>query len=212
MSRTRVAAHVAAILLACLRADLAGQSAQTTAAVDREYVLEATMLGYRGVGGEIDAVRNPTLWARPGETVRITMINGETMVHDVVLEKLASRVRRFSTRGPPPASRSRRPKATPTIAPCPATDRPAWPAASRCRPNRARYRRATAPAANGRPLNLDFENGTLNDWTAAGDAFELVKGETPDRDAQRARWHVLDQQRRRRERAEGLAVVRASSR
>ena len=34
-----------------------------------------------------------------------------------------------------------------------------------------------APAANGRALNLDFENGTLDDWTAAGDAFELVKGE-----------------------------------
>jgi hypothetical protein len=58
MSRTRVAAHVAAILLAgMLRADLVGQSTQTPAAVDREYVLEATMLGYRGVGGEIDGVR-----------------------------------------------------------------------------------------------------------------------------------------------------------
>ena len=88
MSRTRVAAHVAAVLLACLRADVVGQSAQTAGAVDREYVLEATMLGYRGVGGEIDGVRNPTLWARTGETVRITMINGEVMVHDVVLEKL----------------------------------------------------------------------------------------------------------------------------
>src|ERR671921_29848 len=93
MTRTRVAAHVAAILLAgMLRADLVGHSAQSTTAPDREnvreYVLEATMLGYRGVGGEIDGVRNPTLWARPGETVRITMINGETMVHDVVLEKL----------------------------------------------------------------------------------------------------------------------------
>ena len=35
-----------------------------------------------------------------------------------------------------------------------------------------------APAANGRALNLDFENGTLNDWTATGDAFELVKTES----------------------------------
>ena len=89
MNRTRVAALLATVLLAgMLRADLVGRSAQTTATVDREYVLEATMLGYRGVGGEIDGVRNPTLWARPGETVRITMINGETMVHDVVLDKL----------------------------------------------------------------------------------------------------------------------------
>ena len=46
------------------------------------------MVGYRGVGGEIDGVRNPTLWARTGETVRITIINGELMVHDIALEKL----------------------------------------------------------------------------------------------------------------------------
>ena len=45
------------------------------------------MLGYRGVGGDIDGVRNPTLWARTGENVRITIVNGELMVHDVTLEK-----------------------------------------------------------------------------------------------------------------------------
>ena len=55
---------------------LAGQ-AQTTPPVDREYTLESTMLGYRGVGGQIDGIRNPTLWARTGETVRITIVNGE---------------------------------------------------------------------------------------------------------------------------------------
>ena len=61
--------------------------AQTPAPIDREYTLESTMLGYRGVGGEIDGVRNPTLWARTGETVRITIVNGELMVHDITLEK-----------------------------------------------------------------------------------------------------------------------------
>ena len=45
------------------------------------------MLGFRGVGGEIDGIRNPTLWARTGETVRITIVNGELMVHDITLEK-----------------------------------------------------------------------------------------------------------------------------
>ena len=29
------------------------------------------------------------LWARTGDTVRITIINGELMVHDIALEKLA---------------------------------------------------------------------------------------------------------------------------
>jgi putative membrane-bound dehydrogenase-like protein len=35
-------------------------------------------------------------------------------------------------------------------------------------------------AADGRPLNLDFETGTLQDWTAEGDAFigQPIKGDT----------------------------------
>ena len=66
MSRNRVAVVVAAVLLACMLVYPAGQAAQTAGAPDREYVLDATMLGYRGIGGEIEGVRNPTLWARTG--------------------------------------------------------------------------------------------------------------------------------------------------
>jgi hypothetical protein len=51
-----------------------------TPVIDREYTLESNMLGYRGVGGEIDGVRNPVLWARTGENVRINIVNGELMV------------------------------------------------------------------------------------------------------------------------------------
>src|SRR3954468_17164149 len=34
--------------------------------------------------------------------------------------------------------------------------------------------------ADGKPLNLDFEDGTLKDWTATGDAFkgQPIKGDT----------------------------------
>ena len=184
MSRTLTAAHVAAfVLLACMRADLASQSAQTADAFDREYVLEATMLGYRGLGGEIDGVRNPTLWARSGESVRITIVNGELMVHDIVLEKLGVKSPTILDKG---ATTSITFKATQSdtyycsvpghrqagmVGRLDVTDEP------RAKPE------GIPPAANGRTLNLDFENGTLDDWTAAGDAFELVKfeGQTPTR-------------------------------
>ncbi len=53
---------------------------------DREYTLRGYMTGYYGQGGEIDGVRNPVLRALPGETVTITLINGERMVHDIALK------------------------------------------------------------------------------------------------------------------------------
>ena len=70
---------VLALLLLCSRGDIAGQSTPAKAGdpPDREYTLESSMLGYRGVGGEIDGLRNPTLWARTGETVRVTIVNGD---------------------------------------------------------------------------------------------------------------------------------------
>ena len=45
------------------------------------------MLGFRGVGGAIDGVRNPVLRAAPGERVRITIVGVEVLPHDLALEK-----------------------------------------------------------------------------------------------------------------------------
>ncbi|MEM9673910.1 MAG: PVC-type heme-binding CxxCH protein [Bacteroidota bacterium] len=59
------------------------QSEPTT----REYTLQAYTTGYIGVGGEIEGIRNPVLRAQMGDSVRITMINGETMTHDIKMEK-----------------------------------------------------------------------------------------------------------------------------
>jgi putative membrane-bound dehydrogenase-like protein len=146
---------------------------------DREYLLESSTLGYRGVGGEIDGVRNPTLWARTGETVRITIVNGELMVHDIVLEKLNVRSTQILDRGARasivfeatgndsyfcslPGHRAAGMEGRLEV-----SDEPRVPS------------EGVLPISNGRPLNLDFEAGTLDDWTAAGDAFELVKGDIP---------------------------------
>ena len=176
MSRIRVAACVAAILLACMRADLAGRPGQT-AAVDREYVLEATMLGYRGVGGEIDGVRNPTLWARTGEAVRITMVNGETMVHDVVLEKLGIKSAQILDKGATTNITFKASQSDTYFCSLPGHREAGMAGRLEVSDQPRQIPEGAAPVANGRPLNLDFENGTLNDWTAAGDAFELVKTE-----------------------------------
>ena len=56
--------------------------------------------------------------------------------------------------------------------------------------------------ADGKPLNLDFETGTLKDWTAEGDAFkgQPIKGDTvaaaPRRHEEPAPGPVLDRRLR----------------
>src|SRR5271166_5746615 len=55
------------------------------------------------------------------------------------------------------------------------------PAAVRAAPPGAEAAEGVLPVgASGKPLNLDFETGTLKDWTAEGDAFkdQPIKGDT----------------------------------
>ena len=156
------------------------------AAIDREYILESTMLGYRGVGGEIDGVRNPTLWARTGESVRITIVNGELMVHDIALEGL-------NIKSPQILDKAARTNITFTatksdIYYCSVPGHRLAGMEGRLEvSDEPRVPSEGVPAeANGRTVNLDFEGGTLDDWTATGDAFAVVKGDVvpgqgPDR-------------------------------
>ena len=75
------------LLTVALQPNVFGQAVSkntSTAASDRDYTLQATMLGYFGE----DGTRNPVLKANPGDRVRITIVNGETMTHDIALEKL----------------------------------------------------------------------------------------------------------------------------
>ena len=75
-------------LLAMILPALRPALAQEAADADREYVLETNILGYWGVGGNIDGVRNPVLRAEKGETVRIVIVNVEALLHDIALETL----------------------------------------------------------------------------------------------------------------------------
>ncbi len=63
------------------------ESSNPNPSVDREYVLEAFLSGYVGLEGEIEGQTNPVLTAAAGETVRITIVNGEAMPHDIVMEQ-----------------------------------------------------------------------------------------------------------------------------
>ena len=170
---------LAALLLFCTRGDIAGQSstaARPNDPPDREYRLESSMLGYRGIGGEIDGIRNPTLWAKTGETVRITIVNGELMVHDIALEKGEVKSTQILDKG---ATANITFKATTSDTYfCSLPGHRVAGMEGRLEVSDSRpSSEGTTPEANGRPLNLDFESGTLENWTATGDAFDLVKGD-----------------------------------
>jgi putative membrane-bound dehydrogenase-like protein len=169
-----------ALLLLFTRGGISGQSTSTAARPndppDREYRLESSMLGYRGIGGEIDGIRNPTLWAKTGETVRITIVNGELMVHDIALEKGEVKSTQILDKG---ATANITFKATTSdVYFCSLPGHRVAGMEGRLEVSDSRpSSEGTTPDVNGRPLNLDFESGTLENWTATGGAFDLVKGD-----------------------------------
>lgn len=62
-------------------------SSEDTTKIDKEYFLEATMLGYFAKNG----TRNPVLKANKGMRVRINITNGEVMTHDISMEKMGNK-------------------------------------------------------------------------------------------------------------------------
>ncbi|REG91555.1 PVC-type heme-binding CxxCH protein [Algoriphagus antarcticus] len=134
-----------------------------------EFKLEATMLGYFAP----DGTRNPTLRAKKGDRVTITITNGEIMTHDVAMEKLGIKSETVLEKG-----------STTSITFIAVDDDtyycsiPGHRAAGMVgkfellKGNETVTKIAgTIPQKNGKPLNLNFETGTLQDWTASGDAF-----------------------------------------
>ena len=144
-------------------------------AIDREYTLESNMLGYRGVGGEIDGVRNPVLWAKTGENVRITIVNGELMVHDLTLEKHNVRTAQILDKGATSNVIFKARESDTYFCSVPGHRAAGMEGRFEVSEQSPVQAPGIVPTENGQTLNLDFETGTLDKWTATGDAFALVK-------------------------------------
>src|SRR5262249_20649664 len=82
-------------------------------------------------------------------------------------------------------------------------------------PGAGQARGITPPDAQGKPLNLDFETGTLKDWTAEGDAFagQPVEGDTvaarrPDMKSRHEGRYWIGGYERQRDRPHGTLTSR----
>jgi hypothetical protein len=137
--------------------------------VDRDYALEATMLGYFSK----DGARNPTLKANKGDRVRITITNGEVMTHDIALEKLGIKSKTLQEKGSSTSISFTADKSDTYF--CTVPGHRAAGMVGKFQVVEGDVAGATvagqAPKKNGKPVNLGFETGSLQDWTATGDAF-----------------------------------------
>ena len=64
----------------------------------RSGVAEGRMV-YIGAGGDIEGKVNPTLTVHEGETVQVTLINGEGAEHDIVVDQYAARTQHVVGKG-----------------------------------------------------------------------------------------------------------------
>ena len=165
---------VVAVFLVCCTGDTDSVDSQQ---IDREYVLNAKMVGYTGVGGDIDGQHNPILRAKKGERVKISLINGELMAHDITFEKQSDiKSETMLEQGDttsiifiameddtyycslPNHKQSMHGdfKIVDQIEAVAATE-DNWGSSPR--------------NADGKPLNFGFERASLQDWKATGDAF-----------------------------------------
>ncbi|MFT4734846.1 MAG: putative membrane-bound dehydrogenase-like protein [Arcticibacterium sp.] len=156
-------------LLIGLSIILISQNVISQEPVDREYALEASMLGYFAK----DGTRNPTLKANKGDRVKITITNTETMTHDIAMEKLNIKSNTLSEKGSS-TSISFTAKESDTYF-CTVPGHRAAGMIGRFEVVEGDLSDPVVPGIkptkNGEVLNLGFEAGSLNNWKASGDAF-----------------------------------------
>jgi putative membrane-bound dehydrogenase-like protein len=142
---------------------------QDTSAVDREYSLEATMLGFFGE----DGARNPTLRANKGDRVRIKITNGELMTHDIALEKLGIKSKVILEKGMSTSITFTAVQNDTYYCSIPGHRTAGMVGSFEVIEgiiNKV-IQAGHLPLRDGRPLNLDMERGSLHDWTPTGEAF-----------------------------------------
>ncbi len=149
-------------------------TSDTSTMINREYRLIAFMTGYIGSGGEIDGIRNPVLRVVKGDHVRIVMVNGETMTHDVTIEQAGVQSASIIEEG----------DSTSVTFVATGDDTyycsiPGHRAAGMVGEVKmvdptltARVTPGQIPMSDSMKLNFDFEYNTLEDWTATGTAFD----------------------------------------
>ena len=84
-----------AFLAACnsVKEEIAVAAVETPSMLTQNTYLEFTLktitnhggLAYEGIGGNIDGLINPDLNVQPGDVVRVILINGDGMPHDIFL-------------------------------------------------------------------------------------------------------------------------------
>ncbi|MFB9294720.1 PVC-type heme-binding CxxCH protein [Persicitalea jodogahamensis] len=147
----------------------APSSQPDTVRYDRDYTLTAFMVGYFGP----DGARNPTLRAHKGDRVRITITNGETMTHDVSLEKLRIKSETILEKGSNTSITFTAQQSDTYFCSIPGHRTAGMEGSFEVVEGALSGQTIVGqlPTKDGRALNLDFETGTLQDWTATGDAF-----------------------------------------
>lgn len=145
-------------------------NAKMAARYDRDYTLQATILGYF----DLDGKRNPVLQAQKGELVRIKIVNGEPMTHDIALEKLGIKSSVLVEKGDTASIVFTADKSDTYYCTIPG-HRAAGMVGNFEVVDSIRTQVTTVaghmPRKDGKVLNLNFEKGTLRDWKATGDAF-----------------------------------------
>lgn len=174
MSAFRVLTLLLSFFLLIPKPSSTAQKTKASAAVDtthfdRDYALEATMLGFFAPDGS----RNPTLKANKGDRVRIKITNGELMTHDISLEKMGLKSKVIIEKGTSTSLVFKAVENDTYFCSVPG-HRAAGMVGSFEVVEGVISDKTVAgklPVKDGQPLNLNFETGTLKDWTATGDAF-----------------------------------------